>query len=262
MASLFPDAHIPPPPHPPADPDRLPHIHRLLLGYYGEQPLRERWDPLSQFIYSVLAARTRTETTFAAVRSLRARFGTWESLRDAAVPEIEAAIHEVTFPEEKAPRLKLALTEITARVGELSLDFLARYQTGKIRAWIEQFPGAGPMVSAEVVNFSTLRRPALVMNSHHLRVAHRLGLTPRGDARRTEELLMRQVPETWDADRCQEHHALVKLHGQTLCTFEQPRCPACPLLSLCRYGQRTASDPAGAPTPASGSAPGSDPASA
>lgn len=184
-ADLFPDAHISPPASP-VDPDRLPHIHRLLLGHYGEPPLRERWDPLTQFIYSVLAARTRTETTYAALRALRDRFGTWESLRDAPVADIEATIPDVTFPEEKAPRLKLALAQITARVGELSLDFLAKYRTDKIRAWIEGFSGAGPMVSAEVVNFSTLRRRALVMNSHHLRVAHRLGLTPRADARRTE----------------------------------------------------------------------------
>ena len=236
--SLFPDAHIPPPTTPAIDPDRLPHIQRLLLGYYGEPAMRERWDPLTQFIYSVLAARTRTETTYAALAALRARFETWDNLRDAPVADIEATIKDVTFPEEKAPRLKLSLTEITARVGTLSLDFLAKYRTDKIRAWIEQFPGAGPMVSAEVVNFSTLRRPALVMNSHHLRVAHRIGLTPRADARRTEELLMRQVPETWDAEMCQQHHALIKLHGQTLCTFEQPQCPKCPLLKLCRYGQR------------------------
>ena len=240
-ATLFGEDHVPPP-APAVDPDRLPHVHRLLLGYYGEVELRERWDPLTQFIYSVLAARTRTETTYAALRALRERFETWERLRDAAVAEIEATIRmpggEVTFPEEKAPRLKASLLEITERVGTLSLEFLAKYRTDKVRAWVEQFPGAGPMVSAEVVNFSTLRRKALVMNSHHLRVAHRLGLTPRADARRTEELLMRQVPETWDADRCQEHHALVKLHGQTLCTFEAPQCPKCPLLAVCRYGQR------------------------
>ena len=237
-SSLFPDAHVPLPATPPPDPDRLPQIHRLLLGYYGEQTLRERWDPLSQFVYSVLAARTRTESTYAAVTALRGRFQTWEGVRDGSVADIEATVGMVTFPEEKAPRLKLALTEIMARVGELSLDFLAKYRTDKIRAWVEQFAGAGPMVSAEVVNFSTLRRKALVMNSHHLRVAHRVGLTPRGDARRTEELLMRQVPESWDADLCQEHHALVKLHGQTLCTFEAPKCPACPLRGVCRYGQR------------------------
>ena len=235
--SLFPEAHVPPP-RPPADPDRLPHIHRLLLGYYGEPPLRDRWDPLTQFVYSVLAARTRTEATYAALRDLQGRFSRWEDLRDAPVAEIEATIQHVTFPEEKAPRLKQALEEITARVGELSLDFLAKYRTEKIRAWIEQFPGAGPMVSAEVVNFSTLRRPAIVMNSHHLRVAHRLGLTPRADARRTEELLMRLVPETWDAEMLQQHHALIKLHGQTLCTFAEPQCGKCPLLKLCPHGQR------------------------
>ena len=240
--SLFPDAHIPPPPTPPSDPDRLPHIHRLLLGYYGEQKLRERWDPLTQFIYSLLAARTRTEINYAALTALRARFATWEALRDAPVGAIEETIRDVTFPEEKAPRLKLALEGITARVGELTLDFLAKYRTEKIRAWIEQFPGAGPMVSAEVVNFSTLRRPAIVMNAQHLRVTHRLGLTPRADARRTEELLTRLVPETWDADLLQQHHALIKLHGQTLCTFAEPRCPACPLLRVCRYGQRHESE--------------------
>ncbi len=237
-ADLFPDAHVPPPPSPLRDPERLGRIQQLLVGLYGEPELRERWDPLTQFVYSVLAARTRTEATYAALRALQARFARWADLRDAAVAEIEATIAGVTFPEEKAPRLKLALEEITARVGELSLDFLAKYRTEKIRAWIEQFPGAGPMVSAEVVNFSTLRRPAIVMNSHHLRVAHRLGLTPRGDARRTEELLMRQVPESWDADMLQRHHALVKLHGQMLCTFADPQCAKCPLLSMCPHGQR------------------------
>ena len=100
------------------------------------------------------------------------------------------------------------------------------------------------MVSAEVVNFSTLRRPALVMNSHHLRVAHRIGLTPRGDAQRTEELLMRLVPETWTAETLQQDHALFKIHGQTLCTFAEPQCPKCPVLKLCRYGQRTAGETA------------------
>lgn len=234
-ASLF--------PHPALSPDRIVRVHELLLAHYGEQPLRERWDPLTQFIYSVLAARTRTETTYAALFALRDRFQSWDRLRDSTVAEIEATIRDVTFPEEKAPRLKASLLEITERVGALSLDFLSKYRTDKVRSWIEQFPGAGPMVSAEVVNFSTLRRPALVMNSHHLRVAHRIGLTPRADARRTEELLLRQIPETWDADTCQHHHALVKLHGQTLCTFEAPQCRRCPVLPVCRYGQRHLPDP-------------------
>ena len=108
--------------------------------------------------------------------------GNWEPVRDASVAEIERAIAIVTFPELKAPRLKLALEQITARVGSLTLDFLAKYRTEKIRSWLEQFEGVGNQVSAAVVNFSTLRRRALCIDANHLRVAQRLCLTPRADA--------------------------------------------------------------------------------
>ncbi|WP_263366788.1 endonuclease III domain-containing protein [Edaphobacter bradus] len=218
--------------------DRLPHIHRLLLGHFGQPPARESSDPLSQFIYSLLATRTKTELTYAVVRHLRERFGSWENLRDAPLPEIEQAISNVTFPEQKALQLKAALEAITARVGELTLDFLARYRTDKIRAWLEQFPGVGPQISAAVVNFSTLRRRALPIDANHLRVVQRLSLTPRADAATTEERLMRLVPETWTAEMLDEHHALVKKLGQTLCTFDGPKCSQCPLLKLCPYGRR------------------------
>ena len=49
---------------------------------------------------------------------------------------------------------------------------------------------------------------------------------------------MRLAPETWDAAMLDEHHSLVQLHGQTLCTFADPKCEECPLLSLCPTGKR------------------------
>ena len=79
-------------------------------------------------------------------------------------------------------RLKATLEGISERYGSLTLDFLAKYRTEKIRAWLEQFPGVGPETSGAVVNFSTLRRRALCIDSHHLRVAQRLCLVPRADA--------------------------------------------------------------------------------
>lgn len=218
--------------------DRLAQIHRLLLGYFGEQKLREPWDPLSQFIYSLLSSRTKTDTTYAVVRHLRERFGTWENLRDASLAEIEDGIRDVTFPEQKALQLKASLEGITQRYGSLTLDFLARYRTDKIRAWLEQFPGVGPKTSAAVVNFSTLRRRALCVDSHHLRVTQRLGLTPRADAATTEERLMRLVPETWTAEMLDEHHQLIKQLGQKICTFSEPKCGQCPLLKICPYGKK------------------------
>jgi endonuclease-3 len=232
----------------PEQADKLPHVHRLLLGYYGQPKAREPWDPLTQLIYSLLSARTKTPASHQVMRDLERLFvssqgvhagpGNWEPVRDASVAEIERAIAIVTFPEQKAGRLKTLLEQITARVGTLTLDFLAKYRTEKIRAWLEQFDGVGNQVSAAVVNFSTLRRRALCIDANHLRVAQRLCLTPRADAATTEERLMRLVPETWDAAMLDEHHSLVKLHAQTLCTFAEPKCEGCPLLKICPTGKR------------------------
>ena len=225
-------------PKPVVEDDRLPRIHQLLLDFYGKPEPREPWDPLKQFIYSLLSSRTKTETTHRVLRHLRERFGTWENLRDAPLSEIEGAIHDVNFPEQKAINLKASLQQITVRYGTLTLDFLANYRTEKIRAWLEQFPGVGPKTSAAVVNFSVLRRRALCVDSHHLRVTQRLGLTRRADAAVTEERLMRMVPESWDAEMLDEHHSLIKEHGQKVCTFSEPKCSGCPLLRLCPYGQK------------------------
>jgi endonuclease-3 len=242
--NLDPPADIDPNRRPltPEQADKLPHIHRLLLGYYGQPKPREPWDPLTQFIYSLLSSRTKTPASQQVMRDLERIFHAgphnWEPVRDASIPEIERAIAIVTFPELKAPRLKQALEQITARVGTLTLDFLAKYRTDKIRTWLEQFEGVGPQVSAAVVNFSTLRRRALSIDANHLRVIQRLCVVPRADAATTEERLMRLVPETWDAPMLDEHHSLIKIHAQTLCTFSDPKCANCPLLKICPTGQR------------------------
>ena len=230
-------ARTPDPPDP-----RILDMQEKLLACYGPPPPRVPWDPLKQFIYSLLSSRTKTPESHQVMRDLEARYGTgtggWEALRDAPVAEIEAAIQVVTFPEVKAPRLKAALLGITARYGSLTLDFLAKYRTDKIREWLESFEGVGPQISAAVVNFSTLRRRALCVDANHLRVVQRLALTPRADGGVTEERLMRRIPESWDAAKLDEHHSLVKLHAQTLCLFAEPRCGACPLLGICPYGQK------------------------
>ncbi len=225
---------------------RLLDVHRVLLQSYGQPPARVPRDPLSQLIYSLLASRTRTEESDAAMRALEIRYRTgsavWDALRDAPLAEIEAAIQPVTFAEVKAPRLKAILLGISERYGKLTLDFLEKYRTEKIREWLENFEGVGAQISAAVVNFSTLRRRALCVDANHLRVVQRLALTPRADAATTELRLMRLVPETWTAAMLDEHHSLVKLHAQTLCVFAEPHCKPCPLLSRCPFGQKAQAD--------------------
>jgi endonuclease-3 len=224
---------------------RLPDLNQRLLDHYGPPPERELWDPLTQFIYSLLSSRTKTEVSHAVLHALRARFGTWENLRDAPVAEIEDTIRAITFPEIKAVHLKKALIEITERSGSLSLDFLARYRTEKIRAWLERFDGVGSKTSAAVVNFSTLRRRSMCVDSHHLRIMQRLGFVSKSaSAREAEERIMEMAPADWSPAMLDDHHSLIKLHGQKCCTKNNPRCRQCPLMAICPTGATTTNSPA------------------
>jgi endonuclease-3 len=216
---------------------RLEEVHERLLAYYGRPAERDVWDPLTQFIYSMLSSRTKTEVSHAVLRNLREVFGTWDALRDAPVAAIEDAIRAATFPETKAVNLKKALEQITTRYGSLTLDFLATYKTEKIRAWLERFDGVGVKTSAAVVNFSTLRRRAICIDSHHLRVVRLLGFVAKSaGARETEARLMEMAPAAWGAEMLDEHHSLIKLHGQRICPKNGPACGRCPLLDMCPAG--------------------------
>ena len=220
-ASLFPDT-------------RLEDIHHRLLTHYGPPEPRDLWDPLTQMIYSMLSSRTKTPVSHAVLAALRKRFATWETLRDASIPEIEDTIRDVTFPEPKAINLKNALVSITARCGSLDLSFLARYRTEKIRKWLEAFDGVGVKTSAAVVNFSTLRRRAMCVDSHHLRIVQRLGFVNKSaSAREAEARIMEMAPATWSAAMLDDHHSLIKLHGQKCCTKNDPLCSRCPLRDIC-----------------------------
>jgi endonuclease-3 len=223
---------------------RLVEIHRRLLAFYGQPPERDVWDPLKQFIYSLLSSLTRTEVTHQVVSDLEARFGSWEKLRDASIAEIEETLQPVTHPEQKAVQLKQALEQITQRCGTLSLDFLHGYRTDKIRSWLEQFDGVGSKTSAAVVNFSSLRRRAMCVDSHHLRVTQNLAFVSKSaGARETEDRVREMAPEEWSPETLDEHHTLIKIHGQRTCMKNNQRCRSCPLLDLCPTGASATAAP-------------------
>lgn len=252
QAALFPDALLRP-----ARPllfSDLQEIQDRLLTWWGSPPQpREVWDPLTQLIYSLCSSRTKDAESQATILALRQRFGgwptgpnswdevRWERLRDASIAEIEDTLRLATFPDRKAIQLKRTLERITERAGSLSLAFLAKYRTDKVRAWIEQLPGAGVKASAAVVNFSSLRRPAIAIDGHHQRIAVRLGIAPtNATARQVEAALVPLTPANWTAITMDEHHTLVKKLGQRVCTLREAHCTRCPLREVCVTGSAAA----------------------
>ncbi|MGZ8375756.1 MAG: endonuclease III domain-containing protein [Gemmatirosa sp.] len=217
-------------------------VHERLCAAYG-CPIAffHELDPLSELVSSLLSHRTKNRDSGRAFRQLRARFPTWTAVCDAPTAEVETAIAPVTWPEQKAPRIQAALRAIADRRGELgetSLDFLAELPVPEARAWLETIPGLGPKTSAAVLLFSRLRMPALPVDSHHHRVAVRLGLIPASvDVGPAHAWLEAQLPPEWDAQTVYDNHEALMLHGQRCCFHRDPDCPRCPVLDLCPYGQ-------------------------
>jgi endonuclease-3 len=106
------------------------------------------------------------------------------------------------------------------------------------RAWLESIPGVGPKTSAAVLAFSSLRKAALPVDSHHHRVAQRTGLIPLSlDVGPAHAVLEAQLPPEWDAQQVYDNHEVLMLHGQRVCFFKNPACERCVLLELCPTGQ-------------------------
>ena len=215
-------------------------VHRLLCAEYRcPIPYFHDLDPLSELVSSLLSHRTRNADSGRAFKALRARFPTWEAVRDAPTDEVERAIDAVTWPEQKAPRLQQVLRAITERRGALALDFLADMPVTAAREWLEALPGVGPKTSAATLLFSRLRMPALPVDSHHHRVARRLGLIPASLAvGPSHAVLEAQLPDGLTAQELYDNHEALMLHGQRCCHHHDPARHRCVVYALCPTGQR------------------------
>lgn len=218
------------------------HVDEILAAHYGAPfiPFSCR-DPVSELVGALLSHRTKNAVTRGAYTRLREAFSTWEEVIAAPTNEVETAIAAVTFPEIKAPRIQGALKEVLARNdGELYLDGLAEVSVADARAWLEEIPGIGAKTSAAVLSFSYLRMPALVVDTHHHRVALRMGLVPpKSSLDKTARILQEYLPEDWDGQRVYDSHQGFMRHGQRVCHWRKPACEVCLVRKWCAYFEDT-----------------------
>lgn len=216
-------------------------LHEMLCSEYG-CPIAyfHSLDPLSELISSLLSHRTRNSDSGKAFKAIRAKYPDWAAVRDADVAELEETISRVTWPELKAQRIKDILRRLTEELGEpISLDFLADLPIDEARSWLQRLPGVGPKTSAAVLSFSLLRGAALPVDSHHHRVAQRVGLiSGKMDVGPSHAALAALIPEDWDAQHVYDHHEVFMLHGQKICLWQSPRCQSCVIADYCDAYQR------------------------
>ncbi len=89
--------------------------------------------------------------------------------------------------------------------------------------------------TANVVASVAFHEPAIAVDTHVERVAKRLGFCRwKGSVLEVEQTLMKKVPKNeWS----ETHHRMI-FFGRYHCKAKNPNCPECPLLEVCREGQK------------------------
>jgi endonuclease-3 len=212
----------------------LAELRDRLLSTFGRQAAERRLDPASQLVKALISTRTYDAVSWAAFGRLRAAYPDWRELAAAEPKAVEAIIADTTFADQKARQLPILFRLIEHRTGDVSLDFLADMPVDQAMAWLEDLPGVGRQIAAAVLNFSTLNKRAMVVDTHVHRVTRRLGLVGRSaEPAQSYEALMAMAPHGWTSESFYELHWLMKGLGQSLCTDSPPACGRCPLNSLC-----------------------------
>jgi endonuclease-3 len=208
-------------------------VHEKLLEAFGEPIWRNPLPPVDELVSTILSQNTNDVNRDRAFNSLRSKFQTWESVRDAKTEDVVNAIRLAGLANQKGPRIQKVLKEITEERGNLDLSFLKDLPLEQARNWLTKFNGVGPKTAAIVLCFS-LNRPAFPVDTHVYRVTGRIGLHP-------EKMTVEQAhpyleklfpPETYYA----AHLNIIRL-GREVCHARKPECVKCPIIKLCDYGR-------------------------
>lgn len=223
-------------------------VHRRLLRAYGEPTWRDRKPPVDELVSTILSQNTNDINRDRAFEALRARFPTWEAVRDARPRQVINAIRVAGIANQKGSRIQAALKAITTERGRIELDFLRKKPPEEVRKWLLGIKGVGPKTAAIVMQFS-LDMPAFPVDTHIHRVTGRIGLRPAKASREKTHPILAELfpPETYYA----AHLNLIR-HGREICKAPRPRCEKCSLTDLCAYYQQL--DPKPRPEPAEGPA--------
>jgi endonuclease-3 len=96
------------------------------------------------------------------------------------------------------------------------------------REALQSLPGVGRKTASVVLNELGVE-PAIAVDTHVFRVAHRLKLSSAPTPDGVEADLMARIPAPW---RTRAHHWLI-LHGRYVCVARKPKCDICQVSDLC-----------------------------
>ena len=172
----------------------------------------------------LIATRLSAQCTDARVnivtKPLFEKYKTVEDFANADVSDIENIIRSCGLYKTKARDVKLMCEQM--------IEFF----DGKVPDSIEKLTtlsGIGRK-TANLIMGDVYKQPAVVTDTHLIRISNRLGLVDTRDPYKVEMALKKILPPKKSSDFC---HRIVHF-GRDVCTARSPKCSICELKDICK----------------------------
>jgi endonuclease-3 len=178
-------------------------------------------NPYELLVATILSAQCTDERVNRVTKGLFRKHPTPQALAKTDLAELEQKVRPCGFYKNKAKSLQACARSI--------VDVFR----GKVPDELDELvklAGVGRK-TANVVLGNAYGKPAVVVETHVLRIAARLGLTREKDPVKIELEFMRLFPEK---DWSHLAHLFID-HGRAVCKAPRPRCEMCRLQHLCDY---------------------------
>ncbi len=177
-------------------------------------------NPFQLLVATILSAQCTDEKVNSVTPGLFQRYPRPEDFAHEELESIEEAVRPTGFFRNKAKAIKGACTEIVERFGGTVPDTIEE---------LTSLPGIARKSANAILQHGFSKVEGIVVDTHVIRVAWRLGWTPNKDPVKIEQDLM----ALFDRHDWKWIPFYLKNHGRTVCKAPTPLCEECALSILC-----------------------------
>ncbi|MBQ5825278.1 MAG: endonuclease III [Clostridia bacterium] len=196
-------------------------VEQLKLDYPEAICSLDAENPVQLIIATRLSAQCTDARVNLVTPALFSKYPTLEDYASAKIEDVEAIVRPCGFYHMKARDIigmaQMILNEYGGTVPD-TIDELVR------------LPGVGRKTANLIVG-DVYKKPAVVADTHLIRISNRLGLVKTKDPYKVEMELKSLLPPAESNDFC---HRCV-LHGRAVCDARKPKCEICNLKRVCKY---------------------------
>ncbi len=195
-------------------------ILAVLEGIYPDALCSLEYGQPHELLFSTrLSAQCTDARVNTVTPALFAKYPTLQAFAEAAAEDVEEIIRPCGFFHTKARDIIACAQVLLADYGGVLPDTVEE---------LVKLPGVGRKTANLIVG-DIFHGPAIVTDTHCIRISNRLGLCRTKDPYKVELALRAVIPPEKGSDFC---HRLV-LFGRDTCTARAPKCAACPLAQYC-----------------------------